>query len=95
GSKTVKLFRPVAIKMGEPLDWNRSRVSGNGSESDNASLRAFTDEIMEAISVLSGQERVAHYAKRDRGRLSAPGSEADPIPPDSPDQAIGAGPVFS
>jgi hypothetical protein len=70
-------------------------MSGNGSETDTTSLRAFTDNLMEAIGALSGQERVAHYAKRDRGRLSAPGSEAEPIPPDAPDQPVGAGPAFS
>ena len=95
GSKTIKLFRPVTIKMGEPLVWPGSTPSGNGSETDNSSLRAFTEEIMEAISALSGQERVGHYAKRDRGRLSAPGSEAEPIPPDAPDESVGAGPVYS
>ena len=95
GSKTIKLFRPIHIKMGEPLHYRSPAARGNGSEGHNASLRAFTDEIMEAISGLSGQERMTHYAKRDRGRLSAPGSEADPIPPDAPDQPVGAGPIFS
>jgi hypothetical protein len=37
---------------------------------------------MEAIAALSGQEYVDSYAKRDRGRLAAPGSEAEPLPPD-------------
>jgi 1-acyl-sn-glycerol-3-phosphate acyltransferase len=93
GSRAIKLFRRVGLRMGEPLRWDGSQVSGNGS--DNPSLRAFTEQIMAAISELSGQERVPHYAKRDRGRLSAPGSEAEPIPPDAPDEPVGAGPVVS
>ncbi len=95
GSRGVKLFRSVSVKMGEPLWWPGSRVPENGSETDSASLRAFTEEIMDAIRALSGQERVEFYAKRDRGRFAAPGSEAEPIPPDAPDEAVGAGPVFS
>lgn len=95
GSRSIKLFRRVSIKMGEPLRWPGADISGNGSETDNTSLRAFTDHLMEAIGALSGQERVAQYANRDRGRLSAPGSEAEPIPPDAPDQPVGAGPAFS
>ena len=43
-------------------------------------LRQFTETVMEAIALLSGQERVDQYASRDKGRLSAPGSEADPSP---------------
>lgn len=93
GSKTIKPFRRVSLKLGEPLYWNGSQVGSNGS--DNPSLRSFTDQIMEAISALSDQERVDHYAKRDRGRLSAPGSEAEPIPPGAPDEPVGAGPVTS
>jgi 1-acyl-sn-glycerol-3-phosphate acyltransferase len=90
GSRAIKLFRPVGIKMGEPLRWPGKSVDG---ESDAVKLRRFTEEIMEAIHDLSGQERVHHYAKRDRGLRSAPGSEADPFPPDAPD-AI-AGTVYS
>ncbi|MDA8047051.1 MAG: lysophospholipid acyltransferase family protein [Actinomycetota bacterium] len=41
-------------------------------------LRRITDEIMRAIADLSGQEYVGAYAKRDRGLLSAPGSDAEP-----------------
>jgi hypothetical protein len=40
--------------------------------------------VMDAIAVLSGQPRADHYARRDRGRLSAPGSEAESVPPDGP-----------
>jgi hypothetical protein len=63
-------------------------------ESDAVALRRFTEEIMDAIRELSGQERVHMYAKRDRGLRSAPGSEAEPIPPDTPEESL-AGPAFS
>jgi hypothetical protein len=33
---------------------------------------------MRAIAEMSGQEYVAEYARRDRGLLSAPGSDAQP-----------------
>jgi 1-acyl-sn-glycerol-3-phosphate acyltransferase len=68
-----KLFRRVAVKLGEPMWWP---VGAGGVRA----LRDFTDELMAAIASLSGQEIVPEYANRDRGRLSAPGSEAHPIP---------------
>jgi 1-acyl-sn-glycerol-3-phosphate acyltransferase len=68
GATMPKFFRRVQIKMGECLEG----PTGND-------LRAFTDDVMAAIQKLSGQEMVREYAKRDRGRLSAPGSEAEPI----------------
>jgi 1-acyl-sn-glycerol-3-phosphate acyltransferase len=73
GAMWPKLFRRVEVKMGRPLRWG----SGAGGPEE---LRVFTDELMTAIAGLSGQEVVPHYASRDKGRLSAPGSEADPIP---------------
>jgi 1-acyl-sn-glycerol-3-phosphate acyltransferase len=91
GSRAIKLFRPVAIKMGEPLRWPGKSAEG---ESDAVALRRFTEEIMDAIQELSGQERVPHYAKRDRGLRAAPGSEAEPIPPDASDETL-AGPAYS
>jgi 1-acyl-sn-glycerol-3-phosphate acyltransferase len=91
GSRTIKLFRPITVKMGEPLRWPGSAVAG---ESDAVALRRFTEEIMDAIRELSGQERVHMYAKRDRGLRSAPGSEAEPVPPDTPEESL-AGPAFS
>jgi 1-acyl-sn-glycerol-3-phosphate acyltransferase len=69
GATLPKFFRHVQIKMGEPLE---------GPTTDD--LRAFTNDVMAAIQKLSGQELVREYAKRDRGRLSAPGSEAEPVP---------------
>jgi 1-acyl-sn-glycerol-3-phosphate acyltransferase len=77
GVMRPKIFRPVKVTMGEPIRWP-GRTGNDGL----TGLRAFTDEVMAGIDALSGQEMVAEYAERDRGRLSAPGSEADPFPPD-------------
>jgi 1-acyl-sn-glycerol-3-phosphate acyltransferase len=76
GAMRPKLFRPVQVKMGRPLRWDRSATDGGTPASDQ---RDFTDEIMRAIQQLSGQDHVDVYAKRDKGRLSAPGSEAEPV----------------
>jgi 1-acyl-sn-glycerol-3-phosphate acyltransferase len=83
GAMRPKLFARVAVKMGEPLCW-----PGTAGDVGPGGLRTFTDEVMSAIAGVSGQERVPHYARRDRGRLSAPGSEADPFPPDGLDQPV-------
>jgi 1-acyl-sn-glycerol-3-phosphate acyltransferase len=77
GAMQPKLFRPVKVKMGAPIRWP-GVAAGDGA----GGLRAFTDEVMAAIAAESGQQTVAVYANRDRGRLSAPGSEAEPSPPD-------------
>ena len=73
GAMWPKLFRQVKVKLGEPIRWKE----GAGGMRQ---LRDFTDEVMTAIAALSGQQMVAEYANRDRGRLSAPGSEAYPVP---------------
>jgi 1-acyl-sn-glycerol-3-phosphate acyltransferase len=78
GARFPKLFRRVEVTMGEPLRWgSRGKAPGD--------LRQFTNEVMAAIAGLSGQEAVDHYARRDKGRLAAPGSEAEPVPPDAPE----------
>jgi 1-acyl-sn-glycerol-3-phosphate acyltransferase len=73
GCMWPKLFRQVKLKMGPPLWWKE----GAGGLRQ---LRDFTDEVMAAIAAQSGQQMVGEYANRDRGRLSAPGSEAHPVP---------------
>ena len=91
GARTLRPFKRVEVRMGEPLAWSASHQDGHAS----AGLRVFTDEIMAAIQALSGQERVSEYAKRDRGLLSAPGSEAEPLPPEPPADELGAAPSLS
>ena len=78
GAMWPKLFRSVKVKMGEPICWDGSAADGEGPGAGEQ--RLFTDEIMRAIQRLSGQDHVNVYAKRDKGRLSAPGSEAEPVP---------------
>lgn len=90
GAKTLRLFKPIEVRMGEPL-----RRTGVSQDGDSAGLREFTDEIMAAIQAMSGQERVGVYAKRDLGLLSAPGSEAEPFPPEPPADEVGAAPILS
>lgn len=90
GAKLMRPFKRVELKLGEPLWWH-----GTSHDAGAAGLREFTDEIMAAIQALSGQERVDAYAKRDRGRLSAPGSEAEPLPPELPSRQMGATPLHS
>ena len=90
GAKSVKFFKRVEVRMGEPLRYPVASQDGAAP-----TLREFTDQIMSAIQSLSGQERVDTYAKRDHGRLSAPGSEADPYPPEPPAGEVGAAPALS
>jgi 1-acyl-sn-glycerol-3-phosphate acyltransferase len=78
GATWPKFFRRVEVKIGPPL-------RGEGGSDGSSDLRRFTNEVMAAIASLSGQECVDQYAKRDKGRLAAPGSEADPVPPDAPE----------
>jgi 1-acyl-sn-glycerol-3-phosphate acyltransferase len=73
GAMWPKFFRQVRVKIGSPL-------RPEGRDAGMTALREYTDELMAAIAALSGQEIVPQYASRDRGRLSAPGSEADPVP---------------
>jgi hypothetical protein len=72
-----KPFKRVSVKMGEPLRWHPGSANGAGPSSGDQ--RLFTQQIMGAIGELSGQQQVDHYAKRDTGRMSAPGSEAEPV----------------
>ncbi|MGH9054413.1 MAG: lysophospholipid acyltransferase family protein [Acidimicrobiales bacterium] len=79
--KTAWFFRAVGMV---PLKRE------GGSASARALAAAREDTVMAAIQKLSGQEMVGHYAKRDAGRFSAPGSEADPVPPGAPDEEAGS-----
>jgi 1-acyl-sn-glycerol-3-phosphate acyltransferase len=59
-------IRP-GVKFGDPLDFSRYR----GQEADRQVLRAVTDEIMQAIGKLSGQDYVDTDARRAKDELAA------------------------
>src|SRR5437764_4430130 len=59
-------FRP-GVRFGEPLDFSRY----HGQEADAKLLRTITDEIMQAIAKLSGQEYVDLDARRAKAELTA------------------------
>jgi 1-acyl-sn-glycerol-3-phosphate acyltransferase len=106
GARIVKPFRQVRVRMGPQLWFSTPGTSSpspvlpstptgdapgtSGTGATSPPLRRFTDEIMQAIAALSGQETVAEYAKRDRGRGSAPGSEAEAFPETGPGAAAAA-----
>jgi 1-acyl-sn-glycerol-3-phosphate acyltransferase len=52
---------PVGVRVGKPLDFTRYK----GMENDRVVIRAVTDEVMDAIRRLTGQEYVDKYAKRN------------------------------
>jgi 1-acyl-sn-glycerol-3-phosphate acyltransferase len=81
GAMKPKLFKRVRVRMGRPIRFE-APASTDGAAGTPEALRRNTDEIMRAIAALSGQEYVDHYAKRDRGLGSAPGSDAEPTPPE-------------
>jgi Acyltransferase len=66
-------IRPGVI-FGGPLDFSRYY----GQEADRAVLRAVTDEIMQAIQKLSGQEYVDTYARKSDAGADSQGSDAAP-----------------
>jgi 1-acyl-sn-glycerol-3-phosphate acyltransferase len=66
GSKLPKVRR-IGIIFGEPLDFSRFE----GMESDRFILRAVTDEIMYALSRISGQEYVDIYASSVREKMGS------------------------
>lgn len=59
-SRMPKLFRPVTIRFGEPIDPGRYA----GREHDRMALRELTDEVMYEIRELSGYEYVDTYATK-------------------------------
>ncbi|HLI55309.1 MAG TPA: lysophospholipid acyltransferase family protein [Acidimicrobiales bacterium] len=87
GALLPRPFRRVEVRMGAPMRFPPPPAGGDGTAADGGAtaedLRRWTDELMLAIAGLSGQEYVGRYASRDRGRLSAPGSEAEPVPLDA------------
>jgi 1-acyl-sn-glycerol-3-phosphate acyltransferase len=75
-------FRP-GVRFGEPLDFSRY----HGQEADGQLLRAITDEIMQAIAKLSGQEYVDVDARRAKAGLAVGGQGG--AEGSRPDQATG------
>ncbi|MCU1353150.1 MAG: phospholipid/glycerol acyltransferase [Acidimicrobiales bacterium] len=65
-----KLFRPVGITFGRPIDVGRYAERAN----DRMVLRQITDEVMYEIRELSGQEYVDEYATKKK-----PAPPADPV----------------
>lgn len=83
----IPMMRRPGIRFGKPMDFSRYAASGN----DRDTLRWVTDEIMNAVMELSGQEYVDAYgasvkAAKQEGRtlaapvLSRPGA-GRPVPP--------------
>ncbi|MFB4315673.1 lysophospholipid acyltransferase family protein [Actinomadura sp. 21ATH] len=64
------------VRFGRPLDFSRYY----GQENDREVLRKITDEIMEAIRELSGQEYVDRYAAEVKAELA--GKEPRPVDDD-------------
>jgi 1-acyl-sn-glycerol-3-phosphate acyltransferase len=73
GSFRPKLRIRPGVIFGEPLEFSRYY----GKESDRAVLRAVTDEIIQHIQKLSGQEYVDTYAKRAKDSSQPPATEPD------------------
>jgi 1-acyl-sn-glycerol-3-phosphate acyltransferase len=81
GSRTMRPFKSVQVRFGEPMDL---RVHGD-SANDPLVLRNATDELMFEIRRLSGQEYIDRYAKR-HGVIG--GSETGSIEPLRPAETI-------
>ena len=62
------------VRFGEPLDFSRY----HGQEADAKLLRTITDEIMQAIQKLSGQEYVDVDARRTKAELGADTDKTTP-----------------
>lgn len=52
---------PCEVRFGEPL-----RFALRNGEDEAAAVRRFTDEVMEAIARLTGQQRVDEYSREER-----------------------------
>jgi 1-acyl-sn-glycerol-3-phosphate acyltransferase len=79
GSNFMRPFRPVTVRFGPPLAFDRHGATAGGPCPDPAGdapgdrdeqieLRALTDALMTEIARLSGQEYVHHYANRSPAR---------------------------
>jgi 1-acyl-sn-glycerol-3-phosphate acyltransferase len=76
GARLMRPFRPVTIRFGPPLTAGTGQGPGgagsgpprsaSGATDDPTALRSLTDQVMQAIAELSGQEYVDEYASRRR-----------------------------
>jgi 1-acyl-sn-glycerol-3-phosphate acyltransferase len=76
GARLMRPFRPVTIRFGPPLTAGTGQGPGTagsgpprsaaGPTDDPTALRSLTDQVMQAIAELSGQEYVDEYASRRR-----------------------------
>jgi 1-acyl-sn-glycerol-3-phosphate acyltransferase len=75
GSNFMRPFRPVTVRFGPPLAFERNGATANGpcpdpagdaagDRGEQAELRALTDALMTEIARLSGQQYVDQYANR-------------------------------
>jgi 1-acyl-sn-glycerol-3-phosphate acyltransferase len=72
----VPRFTSIRISIGEPLTFDAYRGQPCGAQQ----RRAVTDEVMEAIQALSGQEYVPMYASVRKEQLAAAnGAGQDPV----------------
>lgn len=67
-------LRPITVRFSKPLDFRRYEARAD----DPTVLRQITDEIMFELQLLSGQEYVNHYAKRNDPE-AVPPAESTPI----------------
>ena len=74
GQAMPNLFRPITIRIGKPLTFERMRERSE----DPMVLRQVTDEIMFELRSLSGQPYVDSYAKRNDPE-AIPAPEPTPI----------------
>jgi len=75
----MKPFKDVVVRFGKPM-W----VHDHGDPTDPRTIRQFTDDLMFAISELSGQSYVHSYANQPDLATTAPGSTTSPTTPSAP-----------
>jgi 1-acyl-sn-glycerol-3-phosphate acyltransferase len=73
GTFRPKLSLRPGVIFGKPMDFSRYY----GRETDREALRAVTDEIMQVIREMSGQEYVEMYAKQVKDQLKTSSEETD------------------
>ena len=70
GARMLRPFHKVTVNFGAPMSITPDDVRSAGSEHE--ALRAFTDELMAAISALSGRPYLDEYIPK-RAAPAAPG----------------------